>query len=339
MIQCKKQLSSSHATETRTFTTCTFIAGAYIADPVRFVSVVCAQSPFIAVGGDAGGGHTKLGITYSSSSNIQSFSCLLVYEGSDSWEEAPTNSHHPCPICIISKSNFTGSSRYRTAKDKHSLHESNHALLSIDPERIVPTPLHLFLGLSNRIITDAFTEIFGKEVVEAAMNQVTTIHTVGCGGKSDLYDLNGPEIKKWIKKGMSQKLKEDKENITPEQTATHSILTRWLQQLHQHLLHKKEWNRDDIEAWSSVVGDIHSHWEVETKIKPFPKLHMLTHTVEFAERHRFLGRAAETQIESFHFPFNTLYHKHHFNQAHNTAERIRRCLADTALHAVQAVIV
>ena len=43
MIQCKKQLATSHATKTGTF-----VGGAYITDPVRFVSVLCAQSSFIA---------------------------------------------------------------------------------------------------------------------------------------------------------------------------------------------------------------------------------------------------------------------------------------------------
>ena len=60
MIQCKQQLASSHATETGTFA-----GGAYMTDPLAYVSVLCAQSPFIVVGGDAGGGHTKIGVTYS----------------------------------------------------------------------------------------------------------------------------------------------------------------------------------------------------------------------------------------------------------------------------------
>ena len=67
----------------------------------------------------------------------------------------------------------------------------------------------------------------------------------------------------------------------------------------------------------------------------FPKLHMLHHSVEFAERHRFLGRASEAQIESFHASFNALFHKQHRNQSSNTAERLRRCLADASLRAVQ----
>jgi hypothetical protein len=90
IIKCKQLLATSHATETGTFA-----GGAYITDPVRFVSVLCAQSPFIAVGGDTGGGHTKLGVTYSvptptrdnPKKTTQHFACLLVYEGGDSWLE------------------------------------------------------------------------------------------------------------------------------------------------------------------------------------------------------------------------------------------------------------
>jgi len=99
MIACKKQLAPSHATETGTFAN-----GAYITDPVRFVSVLCAQSSFIAVGGDKGDNHTKLGITYSvrgpeqfrklpngkvkkKHSFIQHFAALLVYTGDDDWED------------------------------------------------------------------------------------------------------------------------------------------------------------------------------------------------------------------------------------------------------------
>jgi hypothetical protein len=84
-----------------------------------------------------------------------------------------------------------------------------------------------------------------------------------------------------------------------------------------------------------VVSDIHQHWRAETSIAAFPKLHMLHHAVDFAERHRFLGRASEVQIESFHAQFNDLFHKQHRNQSGNKPERLRRCLADSALRAVQ----
>ena len=81
MIQCKRLLATTHATETGTFA-----GGAFITDPLRFVSVLCAQSPFLAVGGDAGGGRCVLGVTYSHQF-VQRFAALLVYEGGDSWIE------------------------------------------------------------------------------------------------------------------------------------------------------------------------------------------------------------------------------------------------------------
>ena len=121
-------------------------------------------------------------------------------------------------------------------------------------------------------------------------------------------------------------------------TASHSILSRWLQQLHHCLLRSDDWTAADIDAWRTAVNDVHQHWQSEARSKPFPKLHMLHHAVEFAERHRFLGRASEAQIESFHASFNALFHKQHRNQSGNIAERLRRSLADAALRAVQPFI-
>ena len=57
--------------------------------------------------------------------------------------------------------------------------------------------------------------------------------------------------------------------------ATHSILSRWLQQLHDYLLHKREWIAKEIEDWRGAVQDIQQHWCAETSQKAFPKLHML----------------------------------------------------------------
>ena len=254
---------------------------------------------------------------------------------------------HPCPICIVSHKSFLSSSRYRTPADKHSIDRTHTPLLTIPPERIVPTPLHLFLGISNRIILDAFSELLGKELVEEALKSVSTLHSAGCSGASDLSDLNGPEIRKWIKQGCSATLlaaaaaassTAAASSINAATKASYSILTRWLQQLHDHLLHKGEWTPQQLTDWPAVVDDIQQHWQSEAHSKPFPKLHMLRHSVEFAERHRFVGRASEAQIESFHASFNALFHKQHRNQSRETAERLRRSLADAALRAVQPLL-
>jgi hypothetical protein len=209
-------------------------------------------------------------------------------------------------------------------------------LLIVPPECIVPTPLHVFLGISNRIVLDAFSELFGPAVVQQTISQVKTRHSAGCSGLSDMHDLNGQEIGKWLKRECSAKLLEAAAASSAAVKASHSLLTRWLQQLHDCLLHKLMWDAEDIDSWRSIVSDVHRHWQVEAGSAPFPKLHMLHHTVEFAERYRFLGRASEAQIESFHAKFNALFHKQHHNKADDTAERLRRSLADSALKAVQS---
>jgi hypothetical protein len=248
---------------------------------------------------------------------------------------------YPCPICIIAHNSFTKTARYRTPADRHSRAAGQQPLLTIPPERIVPTPLHLFLGISNRIILDAFSELFDSDVMTAAVKQATTVHSAGCGGKSDLYELNGPEISKFIKqfdpeKGKSPlKAAAASPSASAAQKASHSILSGWLKKLQHHLLHKNEWQPKEIEDWRAAVDDILKHFCKEVHCDPFPKLHMLRHSLEFAERHRVLGRASESQIESFHAQFNTLFHDHHLNQGANTAERLRRSLADAALRAVQ----
>ena len=386
IIACKKLLATTHATQTGTFA-----SGAYITDPARFVSVVCAQSPLLVVGGDTGDGLTKLGVTYLDEEKVQQFAALLVYRGKDDYDDLGTltqptltpftgdsaafphifavlqhlintraaflngdwpfinailglmapSATHPCPICIISHKSFLSSSRYRTPRDRHSLHIDHSALLTIDPERIVPTPLHLFLGISNRIILDAFSELLGKELVEQSLQHVTTIHSAGCGGRADVFQLNGPEIRKWIKQKCSSKLltaATDAGGLDAAAKATHSILTRWLQSLHDHLLHKREWKAKEIEDWRAAVKDIQDNWCAETSQAAFPKLHMLRHSLEFAERHRFLGRASEAQIESYHYKFKRLFHQQHLNMAHDEPERQRRCLADSSLRAVQPVL-
>jgi len=249
---------------------------------------------------------------------------------------------HPCPICCISSSNLLGSAQYRKPRHSHSRNSNHDRLLTIDSARIVPTPLHLFLGISNRIILDVFSELVGKELVEQSLQQVKTIHSAGCGGMSDIFQLNGPEIRKWIKKDCSNTLRaaaEKGNSLTIEQKATHSILSRWLQSLHDHLLHKREWEAKEIEDWRAAVDDIQQHWHGETHQTPFPKLHMLRHSLEFAERYRFLGRASEAQIESYHHQYKKLFNEQHLNMAHDEPERLRRCLADATLRAVQPILI
>jgi hypothetical protein len=65
---------------------------------------------------------------------------------------------------------------------------------------------------------------------------------------------------------------------------------------------------------------------------------MLLHSLQFAEQHRFLGRASEAQIESYHRTFKDLFNQQHLNSAHNESRRICRTLVDTTLRAVQPLL-
>lgn len=53
-----------------------------MSDPLRYVSVLCADSPFLAVAGDCGRGQCKLGVTYLHKGKLY-FAALLVYDGGD----------------------------------------------------------------------------------------------------------------------------------------------------------------------------------------------------------------------------------------------------------------
>lgn len=395
IARCKKLLATTHATKTATFS-----FGAFVTDPVRLVTLLTASSEVLVVGGDAGGGLTKLGVTFlrsrlsrSQADRVpsQEFVALIVYEGKDTYanledlrQEGLTpfegdsaafphifavlqhfidtrraflngdwpfintllgqknaSAIHPCPICIVSDSNLLGTARYRTRSDRQSLNSNQPRLLSIDSDRIVPTPLHLYLGISNRIILEVFSELFGKELVEDTLKSVTTIHSAGCGGKSDVFQLNGPEVRKFLKLNCAEQLRaavSSQAAMTPARAASFSVLKRWLSNLHTHLLHKRVWTVKEIEEWRAAVDDIQRNWRSETAQEPFPKLHMLRHSLEFAERYRFLGRVSEAQIESYHAMYNRLYHQHHLNKAKDTPERIRRALSDTSLRAIAPVL-
>jgi hypothetical protein len=385
IIRRRVSMATTHGTHTSTFD-----RGAYLTDPLTFVDKISGSSPLLVVGGDAGGGHTKLGITFINSSGNQTFAALLVYEGSDHYAElarlrAPgltafsgqseeyadifavlqhlidsrqaflngdwpfintllgLKNHaaiHPCPICLVSKTNLLGTARYRKPEDRQSLNPDQPRLITIASDRIVPTPLHLYLGIGNRIILEAYAELLGEPVVLDMLKGARSVHSAGCGGLSDVHQLNGPEITKFIHRYKDEQLLSQiasRTSLAVESRATVSILQQWLKQLSSCLLHARDWTSDELESWRSIVNDIHRHWRRETSINAFPKLHMLHHAVDFAERHRILGRASEAQIESFHASFNHLFHHQHRNQAGNITERLRRSLADSSLRVSAAI--
>lgn len=242
----------------------------------------------------------------------------------------------PCPICIVGNQGLLKVCRYRTPTDRHSI--GRQPLLRIQADRIVPLPLHLYLGINNRIIFSVFDELLGEERVAAAVQKVRSIHTPGSGGVSDLHTLNGPELRLWIKWQLNESLLREasaSNTLAADVEAKLLMLTWWMETLESRLLTSKCWEESDLKEFRTFLDDIHMHWGDATGHRAFPKLHMLRHALEFAERYQFLGRVSEAQIESFHAQFNDLLNWQHRNMSQNQPERVRRSLADVALKNIQ----
>ena len=175
------------------------------------------------------------------------------------------------------------------------------------------------------------------------MAGVLTLHSPGNGGASEIHDLNGRDLRRFIDRDcFSAMLTIAADAGMPATTAARSTvgqLRHWMQLIKSALLHSREWTVEERDAWRSVVlNDIQQNWWQTTGEDAFPQLHMLRHTFEFAERHRVLGRAGESQIESYHAYFNTLFQHTHRNSARDPPQRYRRCAADSALHTLEPIL-
>lgn len=106
---------------------------------------------------------------------------------------------HPCPTCIVLKPDYANTkARLRCDNDyacKLFSTDSRHTpLLRVDPQRIVPLPLHVFLGIGNRLFDDVYPRLLGSEVVKAATAKVKQSHTTIGGGRSAATFINSTVV-------------------------------------------------------------------------------------------------------------------------------------------------
>ena len=392
----KLMLAQHYGTETATIAS-TEVIGAYITDPIYLIELIAQHSPFICVGGDCGGGVTKLGITYLNERKKATFAALLVYSASDHYESVsrlgypdltPFKAHSqmftnifqifqslfdhrqlrscptflngdwvfintvlglmapganfPCPVCIVHRRQLLSTAPRRDATNLFSMQDSAYTvhpgrtrLLRVDPEFIVPIPLHLLLGIGNKIILECLPKVLGEKAVVSAVLNIKTAHTPGHGGITDVHGLNGPEIRRFIERAYEEL--EDNTPLNIDFTKT-EMLMEWLKKLHTNLLKKTVWNEASLNSFQQLIREIWLHWETTSGLKAFPKLHMLAHAWEFAKKCKVLGEVSEAQLESYHYKFGDKQHHHHMNQAKNPAEQQRRALADTTLQAIRPVV-
>lgn len=250
-------------------------------------------------------------------------------------------SNNPCPICKVHRSQLLTLDPHRTPENNPSV--GHHRFLWIDPQRIVPLPLHVFLGIANRIITMIFPKLIGLDRVQLEMAEVSSVHSRGCGGQADRSSLNGSELSKWLSGLHTWELfmmdEEDDEMMPPDDISRMARMDKWMRELQHSLLNKDRWTSDALEAFQELVISITSDWTHITGDRIFPKLHMLLHCVEFAIRHRFLGRYSESQLESCHARMNQLFHHNHRNMGSKLSERVRRTLVGVLLKAMQPCLI
>ena len=86
IIRYRTELASSHGTRTATFSyphDGVAVSGAYLTDPLGFITHIQQHSRFLVIGGDAGGGSLKLGVSYETKVGKLEFAALLVVAGAD----------------------------------------------------------------------------------------------------------------------------------------------------------------------------------------------------------------------------------------------------------------
>lgn len=258
-------------------------------------------------------------------------------------------STHPCFVCDVHHHHLLQRGRSRSPINNPS--SSSPPLLRIDVRCIVPLPLHAFLGISNKIIFEVLTKTCGFAPVYAVIKseKVKVRHSRGCSGLQDLDDMNGNELTTWLKKDCCEKLIhycQSAPSTTSSSTRIISSATvtkirkmnEWMKQLHHFCMSSSDWAADNVAQFHSFFTGLHGKWKEVTDNASFiPKLHLLHHIYEFAQLHEMIGRVSESHIEHIHSQINSLYHNNHRNCSKaNESERLRRCLADFIVKAVQS---
>lgn len=238
---------------------------------------------------------------------------------------------YPCPICTIQKKkiidNDNTDTHHRVTDDDYKLSQSSspHSavtrLVIVPASNVVPLPLHILLGLSHYML-QAMEKIAGEEHFKSTMNSIKQVHEKPAG-LSDLFTLNGNEINKWIKQQKGKQLI----SLLNDPIKINKInkMNEWMTQLQHHLLTNQPFTPVDIQSFNQLVIEMQTQWVDIVSHRRVPKLHMLTHCVEFAQRHNYLGRYSESRIENCHSLVNNLRENNHSNLGSNEKEKLRRC--------------
>jgi hypothetical protein len=253
----------------------------------------------------------------------------------------------------------------QTATASHEGHFAvvRQPILICSLDHIVPLPLHIYLGLGNFLIKRVYGGIVGKKWIGERIALVRQGKVPN--GWSEVFDLNGKQLEEWIKKGHCAAVVAELERLRqggarqrvrfvcdgslvhssplqppPGAEDRLSTAARWLKGLHRHLLPARPWTSEEVGEFKQLQEEMWRDWQQITLRQPIPKLHMLAHAVQFAEKNRALGRFSEAPIEAAHGEYDSPFTLSHNNQADvekGWEQRLRRSLVSVTLRAMAQV--
>jgi hypothetical protein len=195
--------------------------------------------------------------------------------------------------------------------------------------RIVPLPLHIFLGLGNQLVNLVEQELTDDDDLADLAIFIGNCKATpsGIGGttkRSAALTLNGGELKKIIH---SPQFSVFIDNIEDEEKKIYlHILLDSLCGLIPFLLSPTPMSHQQLATFTELVIFIGEVWHRNKDIVK-PKIHMLFHCVDFARQHQGLGAYNESPIESSHHDVRLAF-ENHSNSGCNIVNKERRTLSD-----------
>ena len=250
---------------------------------------------------------------------------------------------HPCFACTVHRSNLLTIAPPRSENQValNTLYVVDHPStvpnmnlsmvriphLTVPYSNIVPTPLHVFLGLCNRVV-EFFKKYSSEEFISSLKAEARGHAQVT--GAATVYDLNGPQLSRWIRRNFVDRVVQECLSKYDRLPVSGMMRIRkageWMTNLHDYLLHSRTWSADEVDKFRQLKDSMWADWTKITGDAPTPKLHMLHHCVEFVANHGVLGRYSEAQLESCHADANRAFERVHMNVIHQPPLRLKRTL-------------
>jgi len=205
-------------------------------------------------------------------------------------------------------------------------------------DRIVPLPLHIFLGLGNQLIElveDELTE--GDDAADLAVFvgscKTTPAGIHGAQKRAAAQALNGGELNHIVHSPQFPTFVECV--VDEEMRVKLRVHLNVLRTVIPFLLSPAPLSPPQITEFRQLVNRIGAVWHRNKSVVK-PKVHMLFHCVAFAEQHGHLGAYNESSMESAHHDVHLTF-ENHSSQGRHLAHKQRRMHSDIVQRRISRV--